>query len=344
MATALSLQSLHKTYGETVAVDDLSLDVEEGEIFGLIGPNGAGKTTAVECALGLRQPDAGTVRVLGMDPQQASPTQFYGRIGAQLQEAALPDRITVREALDLFASFYSDTTDRTALLDRWGLADKRDAAFNDLSGGQKQRLFVALALVHDPDLVILDEISTGLDPEARRGTRDLLREVQATGTTVILVTHFMDEAQALCDRVAMIDQGRCVALDTPAALIDRLNEERTDRGLDPLSTDEGLAAVAHGHSQDMLDREYYAHESPDGADHMDRIERGDADCEYAGENIAQTWYDTPFQDDSDTSEHTYRHSDTHRNGNTDSQSHPNRNADTHGDTHTDARSSMDARQ
>jgi ABC-2 type transport system ATP-binding protein len=223
MATALSLQSLHKTYGETVAVDDLSLDVEEGEIFGLIGPNGAGKTTAVECALGLRQPDAGTVRVLGMDPQQASPTQFYGRIGAQLQEAALPDRITVREALDLFASFYSDTTDRTALLDRWGLADKRDAAFNDLSGGQKQRLFVALALVHDPDLVILDEISTGLDPEARRGTRDLLREVQATGTTVILVTHFMDEAQALCDRVAMIDQGRCVALDTPAALIDRLD-------------------------------------------------------------------------------------------------------------------------
>ncbi len=223
MTTALSLQSLRKTYGSTVAVDDLSLEVETGEIFGLIGPNGAGKTTAVECALGLRQPDAGSVRVLDMDPQQASPAQFYGRVGAQLQEAALPDRITVQEALDLFASFYPETTDRSALLDRWGLADKRDAAFSTLSGGQKQRLFVALALVHDPDLVVLDEISTGLDPEARRSTRDLLREVQAAGTTVILVTHFMDEAQALCDRVAMVHQGRCVALDTPEALIDRLD-------------------------------------------------------------------------------------------------------------------------
>ncbi len=223
MSSALSFRSLRKTYGRTVAVDDLSLDVAEGEIFGLIGPNGAGKTTAVECALGLRQPDAGTVRVLGMDPQQASSTAFYRQVGAQLQEAALPDRITVREALSLFASFYSETTDQNALLDRWGLADKRDAAFADLSGGQKQRLFVALALVHDPDLVVLDEISTGLDPEARRGTRGLLREVQASGTTVMLVTHFMDEAQALCDRVAMMHQGRCVALDTPSALIDRLD-------------------------------------------------------------------------------------------------------------------------
>ena len=223
MPTALSLQSLRKTYDETVAVDDLSLEVETGEIFGLIGPNGAGKTTAVECTLGLRQPDSGTVQVLGMDPQQASPSAFYRRVGAQLQEAALPDRITVREALTLFASFYPATTDHDALLDRWGLAGKRDAAFSALSGGQKQRLFVALALVHDPDLVVLDEISTGLDPEARRGTRALLREVQAAGTTVILVTHFMDEAQALCDRVAMMHQGRCVALDSPEALIDRLD-------------------------------------------------------------------------------------------------------------------------
>ncbi len=222
-SSVLTIDSLRKTYGDTVAVDDLSLNVKDGEIFGLIGPNGAGKTTAVECALGLRQPDAGTVRVLGMDPQQASPGQFYGRVGAQLQEAALPDRITVREALALFASFYPETTDRAALLDRWGLADKHDAAFSSLSGGQKQRLFVALALVHDPDLVVLDEISTGLDPEARRGTRDLLREVQAAGTTVILVTHFMDEAQALCDRVAMMHRGRCVACDTPAALVDRLD-------------------------------------------------------------------------------------------------------------------------
>ncbi|MCS3702437.1 ABC transporter ATP-binding protein [Salinibacter ruber] len=223
MDTALALDGLRKAYGSTVAVDDLSLEVETGEIFGLIGPNGAGKTTAVECALGLRKPDEGTVRVLGMDPQQAARDPFYRRVGAQLQAAALPDRITVREALDLFASFYPETTDRAALLDRWGLADKRNASFGALSGGQKQRLFVALALVHDPDLVILDEISTGLDPEARRGTRDLLRAVQASGTTVILVTHFMDEAQALCDRVAMVHRGRCVALDTPEALVDRLD-------------------------------------------------------------------------------------------------------------------------
>jgi len=237
MPTALSVQSLRKTYDETVAVDDLSLEVETGEIFGLIGPNGAGKTTAVECVLGLRQPDSGAVQVLGMDPQQASPSEFYRRVGAQLQEAALPDRITVREALALFASFYPETADRDALLDRWGLADKRHASFDDLSGGQKQRLFVALALVHDPDLVVLDEISTGLDPEARRGTRDLLREVQAAGTTVILVTHFMDEAQALCDRVAMMHRGRCVACDTPSALIDRLDASYRVRVLAPAAFD-----------------------------------------------------------------------------------------------------------
>ena len=223
MDAALSIQSLRKTYGSTIAVDDLSLEIEPGEIFGLIGPNGAGKTTTVECVLGLRQPDAGTVRVLGMDPQRTPPGQFYCRVGAQLQEAALPDRLTVREAVDLFASFYPATTAREGLLERWGLADMRDASFDDLSGGQKQRLFVALALVHDPDLVVLDEISTGLDPEARQGTRDLIRELRAEGTTVLLVTHFMDEAQALCDRVAMLHQGRCVALDAPAALIDRLD-------------------------------------------------------------------------------------------------------------------------
>ena len=223
MPTALSFQSLRKTYGSTVAVEDLCLDVEEGEIFGLIGPNGAGKTTAVECALGLRQPDAGGVRVLGMDPRRTSREAFYRRVGAQLQDAGLPDRLTVQEAVDLFASFYPTTMDRTPLLDRWGLSEKRGASIDALSGGQKQRLFVVLALVHNPDLVVLDEISTGLDPEARRVTRDLLREVQESGTTVILVTHFMDEAQALCDRVAMMNRGRCVALDTPAALIDRLD-------------------------------------------------------------------------------------------------------------------------
>ncbi len=258
MDTALALDGLRKAYGSTVAVDDLSLEVETGEIFGLIGPNGAGKTTAVECALGLRQPDAGTVRVLGMDPQQAARDPFYRRVGAQLQAAALPDRITVREALDLFASFYPETTDRDALLDRWGLADKRNASFGALSGGQKQRLFVALALVHDPDLVVLDEISTGLDPEARRGTQELLREVRASGTTVLLVTHFMDEAQALCDRVAMMDDGQCVALDTPQALIDRLDasyrvwfDAPPDFDPDSLRTADGIqdVAIVDGHVQ-----------------------------------------------------------------------------------------------
>ena len=222
MPAALSIQSLRKTYGSTVAVDDLSLRVEGGEIFGLIGPNGAGKTTAVECALGLRRPDAGTVEVLGMDPQRASRPAFYRRVGAQLQNAGLPDRLTVREAVDLFASFYPASTDPIALLDRWGLANKRDAAFDALSGGQKQRLFVALALVHDPDLVVLDELSTGLDPDARRATRGLIRDIRDQDTTVVLVTHFMDEAEALCDRVALIHRGRCVALDTPAALVDQL--------------------------------------------------------------------------------------------------------------------------
>ncbi|PSQ70108.1 MAG: multidrug ABC transporter ATP-binding protein [Bacteroidetes bacterium QH_1_64_81] len=222
MDAALSIQSLRKTYGSTVAVDDLSLEVESGEIFGLIGPNGAGKTTTVECLLGLRRPDAGSVQVLGMTPQD-NPPDLTHRVGAQLQDAALPSRITVAEALKLFGSFYSKTRDPDALLDRWGLADERTTAFEDLSGGQQQRLFVILAFLHDPDLVVLDEISTGLDPEARRDTRDLVRELRADGTTVVLVTHFMDEAQALCDRVALLHEGRCVALDAPAALIDRLD-------------------------------------------------------------------------------------------------------------------------
>ncbi|WP_103027719.1 ABC transporter ATP-binding protein [Salinibacter altiplanensis] len=258
MSSALSFQSLRKTYGATVAVDDLSLTVEEGEIFGLIGPNGTGKTTAVECALGLRQPDAGTVRVLGMDPQEASSQAFYQRVGTQLQESALPDRITIRETVNLFASFYPSTADSEALLDRWGLADKQHASFASLSGGQKQRLFVVLALVHDPDLVVLDEISTGLDPDARHQVRNRLREVRANGTTVVLVTHFMDEAQALCDRVALMNQGRCVALDAPSALLDELDasyrvwfDAPSDFDLDPLRTADDIQSVelVDGHVQ-----------------------------------------------------------------------------------------------
>jgi ABC-2 type transport system ATP-binding protein len=253
MPSVLTIDSLRKTYGDTVAVDDLSLTVQKGEVFGLIGPNGAGKTTTVECALDLRRPDAGAVRVLGMNPQ-ASGTALYRRVGAQLQDAALPDRITVREALDLFASFYPTTTDRDALLGRWGLAEKRNTAFEALSGGQKQRLFVALALVHDPDLVVLDEISTGLDPEARRHTRDLIREVQAQGTTVVLVTHFMDEAEALCDRVALLNQGRCVALDSPSALIERLDASYRVRFARPPSFDPApLRALEGVHAVEAAD-------------------------------------------------------------------------------------------
>ncbi|PSQ87564.1 MAG: multidrug ABC transporter ATP-binding protein [Bacteroidetes bacterium QS_3_64_15] len=248
MDTALSIQSLRKTYGATVAVDDLSLKVEPGEIFGLIGPNGAGKTTTVECLLGLRRPDAGSVQVLGMTPQD-NPPDLAHRVGAQLQEAALPSRITVAEALDLFGSFYSETRAPDALLDRWGLADERTTPFEALSGGQQQRLFVILAFLHNPDLVVLDEISTGLDPEARRDTRDLIRELRAEGTTVVLVTHFMDEAQALCDRVALLHEGRCVALDAPAALIDRLDAPYRVRFAAPPAFDPAPLRDADGVTQ-----------------------------------------------------------------------------------------------
>lgn len=213
------MSDLHKTYGSTVAVDDISFEVEEREIFGLVGPNGAGKTTTVECAVGLRQPDRGTVRVLGLDPQ-AQPYPLRQRIGVQLQEAALPPRLKVGEALDLFASFYDTPANPDRLLEQWGLADKRGTAFASLSGGQRQRLFVALALVNRPEMVFLDEITTGLDPEARHATHDLVRSIREQGTTVVLVTHFMDEVEWLCDRVAVINQGRIAALDTPEALIE----------------------------------------------------------------------------------------------------------------------------
>jgi len=218
MTDGLHIQDLHKSYDGRAAVDGLSLTVERGEIFGLIGPNGAGKTTTVECAVGLRAPDAGTIRMLGLDPQRQG-RRLRQRIGVQLQDAALPARLTVREAARLFAALYDEPADPDRLLATWGLTDKRDAAFGDLSGGQQQRLFITLALINNPDLVVLDEISTGLDPDARRATRDLIRAIREQGTTVVLVTHFMDEAEALCDRVAMLVDGRRAAFDTPAGLI-----------------------------------------------------------------------------------------------------------------------------
>jgi ABC-2 type transport system ATP-binding protein len=214
----ISVRHLRKTYGATVAVEDVSFDVRAGEIFGIIGPNGAGKTTTVECLQGLRQPDSGEMRVLGLDPRSQA-RELRRRIGAQLQQSALPDRLRVREALELFAAFADDPADPDTLIRQWGLSERRDAAFGNLSGGQRQRLFVALAFVNAPELVFLDELTQGLDPQARRGTWELIRDIRERGTTVVLVTHFMDEAETLCDRVAIIDRGRVVALDTPQDLI-----------------------------------------------------------------------------------------------------------------------------
>jgi ABC-2 type transport system ATP-binding protein len=213
------VDALRKTYGATTAVDGVSFSVQAGEVFGLLGSNGAGKTTTVECLEGLRRPDAGEVRVLGVDPL-AHPERLRGRVGCQLQESHLPDRMRVWEALDLFAAAAPRRVDWTQVLEAWGLAGKRDAAFATLSGGQRQRLLVALALVTDPDVVFLDEMTTGLDPAARHTTWELIEAIRARGTTVVLVTHFMDEAERLCDRIAVMDAGRIVAMDTPAALIE----------------------------------------------------------------------------------------------------------------------------
>jgi ABC-2 type transport system ATP-binding protein len=219
MTAVIEVEGLTKRYKAQTVVDGISFTVGQGEIFGLLGPNGAGKTTAVECIEGLRQRDGGRVRVLGLDPKTQG-HRLHQRIGVQLQETQLQDKLKVREALDLYASFYPRPADWRELLNRWGLASKSESAFSKLSGGQKQRLFIALALVGDPEVVFLDELSSGLDPGARRATWDLVRQVRDSGVTVVLVSHFMDEVEELCDRVAILEQGRIAALDTPAGLID----------------------------------------------------------------------------------------------------------------------------
>jgi ABC-2 type transport system ATP-binding protein len=224
MDTIVQVEGLRKTYGATVAVDGISFDVREGEIFGMVGPNGAGKTTTIECLEGLRKPDQGMIRVLGVDPQLESQT-LREHTGMQLQQSNLPDRMKVWEALDLYASFYPKAAAWKELLVQLGLEEKRNAPFSKLSGGQKQRLFIALALLPDPQLVFLDELTTGLDPQARHAIWDLVRDVRAKGKTVLLTTHFMEEAERLCDRVAILDHNRIVALDTPAALIRNLGTE-----------------------------------------------------------------------------------------------------------------------
>jgi ABC-2 type transport system ATP-binding protein len=214
----ISVEHLRKTYGHVVAVDDLSFQVQEGEIFGLLGPNGAGKTTSVECIQALRHPDDGEVRVLGLDPRTQS-GELRRLIGSQLQQSALPDRMRVWEALDLFAAFAPRKVDWRALMSAWGLDTLAGRAFGNLSGGQRQRLLIALALVNQPKVVFLDEMTTGLDPAARRATWDLIREVRDRGCTIVLVTHFMEEAERLCDRLAIVDRGRIVATGTPQGLI-----------------------------------------------------------------------------------------------------------------------------
>ncbi|WP_433402303.1 ABC transporter ATP-binding protein [Streptomyces sp. CA-146814] len=214
----IEVVGLTKSYGATQAVRGVDFEVEAGEIFGILGPNGAGKTTAVECVAGIRTPDAGRVRVLGLDPRTER-AELRQVLGVQLQESRLPERLRVGEALDLFASFYRDPADPRQLLHDFHLESKRRTAVKALSGGQQQRLSIALALVGNPKVAILDELTTGLDPRARRDTWQVVEQVRDRGVTVVLVTHFMEEAERLCDRIALIDQGRIAALDTPAALI-----------------------------------------------------------------------------------------------------------------------------
>jgi ABC-2 type transport system ATP-binding protein len=221
----VEISAIRKAYGAVVAVDDVSLTVREGEIFGLIGPNGAGKTTTMECVEGFRVPDRGTISVLGLNPFRDT-RKLQNRIGVQLQEAQLQKRIKVREAVGLWASLYPKPLDGDRLLEQLGLGEKRNAWFMTLSGGQKQRLFIALALINDPELVFLDELTTGLDPQARQAIWDLVRGIRDRGKTVFLTTHLMEEAERLCDRVAIIDHGRIVDIDTPSGLIGRHCPER----------------------------------------------------------------------------------------------------------------------
>jgi ABC-2 type transport system ATP-binding protein len=236
---AVEVTHLRKSYGSVVAVDDVSFSVAEGEIFGILGPNGAGKTTTVECVIGLREPDAGTIRLLGLDPQ-ADQEDVHEIVGVQLQDSAFPAKLRVGEILDMYRSFYRSPADVTGLVEALGLAGKRRDYYRTLSGGQRQRLSVALALIGGPRIAVLDEMTAGLDPQARRDAWRLIEQVRDRGTTIVLVTHFMEEAERLCDRVALIDHGRIVALDTPAGLAARAKGGKTVRFVPSRPFDLGL--------------------------------------------------------------------------------------------------------
>ena len=250
----IHVSGIRKTYGRTVAVDDVSFSVNQGEIFGLIGPNGAGKTTTMECVEGLRAPDHGTISVLDLDPFR-DVYKLQNRIGVQLQQAQLQKRIKVREAVDFWAALYSQVLNGDELLKQLGLADKRDSWFMTLSGGQKQRLFIALALINDPEVVFLDELTTGLDPQSRRAIWDLVRGIRARGKTVFMTTHLMEEAERLCDRVAILEHGKIVDVGTASELVGRHCPERTViLATDNNSAEECLRAIPN--VEDVVSRDF----------------------------------------------------------------------------------------
>jgi ABC-2 type transport system ATP-binding protein len=222
----LQVAELTKRYGELIAVDGISFDVPRGETFGLLGPNGAGKTTTLEMIEGLRKPDGGRITLLGLDAVRQR-RAVQQRIGVQLQSQVLWPELTVEETLKTFAALFRDSVPIGDLMERFSLVEKRKALVKGLSGGQKQRLSIATALVNDPEIVFLDEPTTGLDPSARQSFWDLIRDLQTDGKTVIVTTHYMEEAEALCDRVAIMDQGRVMALDTPRQLVRSLSFDNT---------------------------------------------------------------------------------------------------------------------
>jgi ABC-2 type transport system ATP-binding protein len=224
----IEVDGLVKRYGDYTAVDGISFAVEQGEIFGILGPNGAGKTTTVECVEGLRTPNGGTISVCGLDPQRDE-GELRQILGAQLQESELPDKLKVGEAMELYSSFYREPADWRELVDVLNLGAKLGTQFRRLSGGQKQRLSIALALLGNPKVAVLDELTTGLDPQARRDVWDLIEHIRDRGVTILLVTHFMEEAARLCDRLALIDSGRVVAVDTPAGLVSKVDDQQRIR-------------------------------------------------------------------------------------------------------------------